>query len=196
MAVVIALLVAPSGVPAIESSRISHDSLLGYAGTYDTDQFFSDPRVSDPLSEVADADLDRLQRNLSVRGSIDLISGWLAVAGNAPHAGTEEEAVVCIHPDSGNAHAAIFSKGAISVLTMESDYVHLPLCVKDWITQVNSRHLDRLTQPDNTRLVNYANPLTDNSGTHRDAPANNINRCGVGSLTSFEMDACSVTSAM
>lgn len=154
IAAVIALSATIPAIPANEPPPANDDRLLRYAGSYETDQFLADPRVADPLRRVAGGDLAHLQHNLDVRGSIDLVSGWLTIAGNAPHAGTAEEAVVCIHPDGGSAHAAILSDGVITVMTTVDDYVSLPLCVKDWITLVNSRHVDRLTRPMNTRIVN------------------------------------------
>lgn len=137
-----------AGVPADSG----HARLIDYAGSYETDQLLADTRVAPLLQRIAGDQLEHLQENLNVIGSVDLVSGWLKAAGNAPHGGTEEEAVVCVNPDRAEAHAAIFSKGEIIVLTELTGYMNLPLCIKDWITQLNSLHNDRMVQPANVSL--------------------------------------------
>ena len=54
----------------------------------------------------------------------------------------------------GAVNAAILSAGAIAVFTRIGDYASLPLCIKDWVTQVNSGHRDRFTRPPNVRRGN------------------------------------------
>jgi hypothetical protein len=49
--------------------------------------------------------------------------------------------------------AAIFSIGSITVYSEHPDYNSQGLCIKDWITQVNSGHRDRLAVPANVRIV-------------------------------------------
>ncbi len=49
--------------------------------------------------------------------------------------------------------AAIFSRGKITVFAAAEKYEYLTLCVKDWITQANSGHRDRTTQPKNVSVV-------------------------------------------
>jgi hypothetical protein len=142
----------PFTIRADVSRETQHARLIAYAGSYEGNQLLADPGVAPLLRRVAGDHLEHLLRNLNVVGSVDLVSGWLKLAGNAPHSGTEEEAAVCINPDGQVVHAAIFSKGQIMVLTELSDYVNLPLCIKDWITQVTSLHSDRLAQPANVRL--------------------------------------------
>lgn len=126
--------------------------LNAYAGTYSTSEFLNDPAVAGELRIIAGGELEHVELNLNVTGPIDLISGWLTVSGNAPHQGTEEEAVVCMHPELKQVHAALFSDARFTVLTRADSYVQLPLCIKDWITLVESRHRNRLVQPANVRL--------------------------------------------
>ena len=73
--------------------------------------------------------------------------------GNAPHQGTEEEAVVCINTYNLVASAAIYSKGIVTVFSHSQNYDNIPRCIKDWITLVNSQHRDRLNQPKNVRFA-------------------------------------------
>ena len=79
--------------------------------------------------------------------------GVLSLSGNAPHGGTEEEAVVCVVPHGPVVQAAILSKGTVTAYSAGGTYDSLLICVKDWITQVNSQHVDRMQQPKNVRLV-------------------------------------------
>lgn len=110
--------------------------------------------MRDALAHVAGPHLDHVLRNIGVTGPVDLISGWLTIDGNAPRSGTEEEAIVCIWPGEPVAvQAAIFSHGEIKVLSTSDSYMNLPLAIKDWITQVNSLHRNRMTQPANVELV-------------------------------------------
>ena len=49
--------------------------------------------------------------------------------------------------------AAIFSNGAVTAYSRGGGYDNLPICIKDWITQVNSGHKDRFEQPQNVRMA-------------------------------------------
>jgi len=49
----------------------------------------------------------------------------------------------------GTTQAAILSKGRVTVFAKDRIYDKLMLCIKDWITQVSSRHRDRFAQPKN-----------------------------------------------
>lgn len=124
-----------------------------YANSDDTDALLREPAVRAQLQKLLGPQLGTLQQNLDVRGSVDVIGGVLSISGNAPHAGTEEEAVVCVAPIGPVVQAAIFSKGKTTVFASEANYEYLFRCIKDWITQVNSLHIDRFQQPANVRLV-------------------------------------------
>lgn len=150
VATLLALL--PLVIRADITAGTRHARLLDYVGSYESNQLLADPRVAPLLQRVAGDQLEHLRENINVLGPVDLVSGWLKLAGNAPHAGTEEEAVICINPDRVEVQAAIFSKGKIMVLSEQTDYMNLPLCIKDWITQVNSLHHDRMVRPSNVSL--------------------------------------------
>ena len=117
-------------------------------GRDDSDGLLKEPAVSAELKRVVGNQLPKLMQNTNVRGSIAYDGGSLVVSGNAPHKGGEEEGVICVNPYSpGLVEAAIFSRGKITVFATAEKYEYLSLCVKDWITQVNSGHRDRTTQP-------------------------------------------------
>ena len=123
-----------------------------WAGSDDTDALLADPAVKAQLTRLLGKELAHLKQNLDVRGSVDLISGVLALSGNATHGGGEEEAVVCIAPMGPVVQAAILSKGVITAYAADGKYDSLLLCIKDWITQANSKHDDRFQQPKNVRM--------------------------------------------
>jgi hypothetical protein len=126
-----------------------------YIGNPDTDALLKEPAVRGPLEAMLGKQLPRLLQNLNVRGDVELSGGALALSGNAPHKGGEEEAIVCI-ADQGPVpyvEAAIFSKGKVTIFSKSPQYDGVTICVKDWVTQVNSGHRDRMTQPKNVQIV-------------------------------------------
>ena len=123
-------------------------------GREDSDGLLKEPAVQAELKRLVGNQLPKLMQNVNVRGAIAYDGGSLVIAGNAPHKGGEEEGVICVNPYSpGLVEAGLFSKGRITVFGSAQRYEYLTLCVKDWITQVNSGHRDRTTQPKN---VSYA----------------------------------------
>lgn len=123
-------------------------------GRHDSDALMKEPAVRAELQRVVGSQLPKLMHNLNVRSPIDHYGGSLMVSGNAPHKGGEEGGVVCVNPYAPSlVEAAIYSKGRITVFATADKYEYLTLCVKDWITQANSGHRDRFTQPNNVQVV-------------------------------------------
>lgn len=122
-------------------------------GRDDSDGLLKEPAVSAELQRVVGGQLAKLKQNINVRGAVAFDGGTLVISGNAPHKGGEEEGVICVSPYSPSlVEAAIFSRGKITVFAAAEKYEYLTLCVKDWITQVNSGHRDRTTQPKNVAV--------------------------------------------
>lgn len=147
-----ALLLVPIAASAQAPTR---PLLKKYIGNPDTDALLKEPAVRAQLEAMLGKQLPTLIRNLNVKGDVELVGGALTLNGNAPHKGGEEEAVVCI-ADAGPVpyvEAAIYSKGKVTVFSKSPQYDGLMICVKDWITQVNSGHRDRFTQPKNVQLA-------------------------------------------
>jgi len=145
------LLLLPMGAAAQAPTR---PLLKKYIGNPDTDALLREPAVRAQLEAMLGKHLPTLIRNLNVKGEVELSNGALMLNGNAPHKGGEEEAIVCI-ADAGPVpyvEAAIFSKGKVAIFTKSPQYDGVMLCVKDWITQVNSGHRDRMAQPKNVQL--------------------------------------------
>jgi hypothetical protein len=148
------MLAVPLIAPAQDAAR---PLLKKYIGNRDTDALLKEPSVRAPLEAMLGKQMPQLLRNLNVRGEVELVGGALALSGNAPDKGGEEEAVVCI-ADQGPTplvEAAIFSKGKVTVYAKGPQYEFAMTCIKDWITQVNSGHRDRMTQPRNVQLKTH-----------------------------------------
>lgn len=145
----------PGPVPAEETSGTTETALVGrYVGGWDVEGLLSEPAIAAELEALTGNALAELERNLDVNAGVEYYGSALAVSGNAPHRGGEEEAIVCIQPTAPpKVHAGIHSRGRITVYTREARYEFLPTCVKDWITQVNSGHADRMRAPANVHLV-------------------------------------------
>lgn len=146
LAVVLGLVSLCVGLPLHAAAQRGATASLGttllrtYAGSYDTDGLLRHPRVRPQLAALLGSERAHLERNLEVRGSVDVVGGELSIDGNAAHGGTEEEAVVCISGDGPTVTAAILSGGVITVYAGVNGYDEITRCIKDWITQANSRH--------------------------------------------------------
>ena len=123
--------------------------LRKYAGSPDYPALLNEPAVKAKLQAVVGKAMPTLRRNINVTAEVEWISGSLAVRGNAPHGGGEEEGVICVAEYDGSVQAAILSKGRITVYAKDNKYDNLTICIKDWITQANSGHRDRFAQPKN-----------------------------------------------
>ncbi len=138
---------------AAARARAMRAMIVKWAGNYDTDAFLRLPAVHTELQNLLGTELDHLMHNLNVRGAVDLSGQTLSVNGNAPHQGTEEEAIVCVTAGSMTVEAAILSKDTVTVYTRAEKYEYASICIKDWITLANSRHADRFEQPANVKVV-------------------------------------------
>ena len=149
------ILVILALVAGTAQSQDKTSALRRYVGSPDYTALLNEPTVKANLAAAAGTQLPALMRNLAVSGDVDRIGGALMVAGNAPHKGGEEEAVICVAEYDGKVEAALFSKSRVTVFAKDKNYEFLMRCVKDWITQVSSGHRDRIKQPAN---VQFANP--------------------------------------
>jgi len=123
------------------------------AGWEDSDGLLREPAVRAELQRVVGTQLPKLMQNLNAHGPL-AFDGSFRISGNAPHKGAEEEGVVCVNPYAPSlVEAGIFSRGKITVFATAEKYEYLSVCVKDWITQVNSGHRDRMTQPKNVSFL-------------------------------------------
>ncbi len=127
--------------------------LVVYAGSYDADRLLHDPAVAAALTALLGSELPHLRRNLDVRGAVDLRSCELVIAGNAPHAGGEENAILSINLYRGTLAAAILSGGQITIYRESGDYASLPIGIKDWVAVAAAGFEYRLKPPPNAVLA-------------------------------------------
>jgi len=133
-------------------AQSSTPPLRKYVGSPDYPALLKEPAVKAKLQAVVGKQLPALMRNLDVTGDMGLVSGAITISGNASHKGGEEEGVICVSEYDSTLQAAILSKGRITVFAKDNSYDNLMICIKDWITQVNSGHRDRFTQPKNVQF--------------------------------------------
>lgn len=126
--------------------------LRKYVGSPDYPALLKEPAVKAKLQGLVGKHLPALMHNIDVTGDMGLVSGAITISGNAPHKGGEEEGVICVAEYDGIVQAALLSKGRISVFAKDNNYDNLMICIKDWITQVNSGHRDRFAQPKNVQF--------------------------------------------
>ena len=156
-AAVIGLAALFASATAVQSDEATQHAMIAkWAGNYDTDAFLRLPAVRTELQKLLGPELEHLMHNLNVRGAVDLSGQTLSINGNAPHQGTEEEAIVCVAAGNMAVEAAILSKETVTVYTRAEKYEYASICIKDWITLANSRHADRFEQPANVRVVTPA----------------------------------------
>jgi hypothetical protein len=153
LALLLALLVSGLALAQSPDPNAGKQLLRELAGSDDWDALLRHPKVRPQLQQLLGAALPHLRANLSVSGAVDVVGGDLTVNGNAPHQGTEEEAVVCVSTYNLEVSAAIYSKGVVTAYSRKKTYDELSRCIKDWVTLVNSKHLDRVQQPKNVRMA-------------------------------------------
>jgi hypothetical protein len=153
LALLLAHLVCGSVLAQSVDPNAGKQLLRELAGSDDWDALLRHPKIRPQLQQLLGAALPHLRNNLAVSGSVDVVGGDLTVNGNAPHQGTEEEAVVCVSTYNLEVIAAIYSKGIVTTYSRKKTYDELSRCIKDWVTLVNSKHRDRVQQPKNVRIA-------------------------------------------
>jgi len=145
---------APDGSIAGDADAKSRAMIDRYVGTWAIAEFLEEPAIRGELRALLGDRLSELENSLSVSGGIEYFGGALAIRGNAPHSGGEQEGIVCVQVWGTNVevHAALFSKGDVTVYTRQPRYAYLSTCVKDWIALVSTGHAYRLSRPPNVHL--------------------------------------------
>lgn len=93
-----------------------HGQLEVHVGQYAwDDRFFSEPLVAGALARLPLELRTHLRRNLSVAGPIQLTDCHLVLSGNAPHMGTEQDAMLDLDLATGTILAAIHDNVRVDV---------------------------------------------------------------------------------
>lgn len=124
-----------------------------YVAGWDIDALLKEPTVAAGLSKIPAPVRTKLRANLNVTSGIEYVGGHLRVEGNAPHAGGEEAAVLCVDPYGNKVQVGIYSKGTIQVYTTETRYDYLTTCVRDWIAVAHTKFAIRQTKPASVQLI-------------------------------------------
>jgi len=127
-----------------------------YVGSWEIESLLKEPGVQAALKKLPAAARTRLINNLSTNGGVEYVGGALMVSGNAPHAGGEEMAVLCVSPFGAplRVHAAIYSRGAISIYSPETRYDYTTTCIRDWVAVVSAPNLSyRMNKPANVSFT-------------------------------------------
>ena len=142
----------PAETPVAEEQ--ARALLQRYVGTWHLDALLAEPPVHRELEALGGPTREKLLRNLSVSGAIDVYGGALSLMGNAPHRGGEEDAVLCVEVLGGawQLHAAILSAGRVSVYSRQPRYDFLPICIRDWVALVSTGHRYRFDPPDQLEM--------------------------------------------
>lgn len=143
-------------------------SLQSYAGKYLSHaDLLRAPALDEILARLPGDQRQRLQRNLDVSGPIQLADCHLAVAGNAPHMGTEQDAMLDVDMTSGTVTAAIHAGGRIDVYVLGDSaaaprWEALPRGLREWAVRADMGFPQPpprgLAQPGSVRL--HAIPAT------------------------------------
>jgi hypothetical protein len=128
-----------------------------FAGDYKSYEVLEDKILKPILKKILGKEYQHFINNLDVIGSVDLISGGIALEGNASHKGGEEMAKLDVNLYNGVVTAAIFSKGKIDIYTDRKgykkqdpdNYMSLPISIKDWIALIVTELKYRFDKPGN-----------------------------------------------
>lgn len=137
--------------------------LQSYAGKYRADQdLLAAPAVAARLARLPQDVRQRLQRNLDVSGPARLDACHLVLSGNAPHMGTEQDALLDVDLASGTVTAAIHAGGRIDVYVLADPvpatprWDALPLALRAWAARADmgfpQQQPRNLAQPASVRL--------------------------------------------
>ena len=161
--VLLALAALPCSASAACSGKLA--ALQSYAGKYLANAKLLDaPALAAILARLPEDERLHLKRNLDVSGAIKLADCDLAVSGNAPHMGTEQDAMLDVDIASGTVTAAIHGGGRIDIYVIgdpaasmpDASWSALPRAVREWAVKADmgfpSQPPRSLAQPRSVRL--------------------------------------------
>ncbi|TAN05224.1 MAG: hypothetical protein EPN38_11370 [Rhodanobacteraceae bacterium] len=132
----------PAAASAACAGKLS--MLQPYAGQYLADHGLLDaPALAATLARLPGNERLHLKRNLDVSGPIALAGCHLVLAGNAPHMGTEQDAMLDVDLASGTVIAAIHAGGRIDIYVLADanasrpDWNALPRALREWAVRAD-----------------------------------------------------------
>ncbi len=156
-AAALALMLAQAGCSPRTDDTAADDArdplITRYVGTWEIDAFLAEPAIVAELETLLGPRYDEVMLALDVHGDIEYHGSALSVRGNAPHAGGEHEAIVCVQPlGTVQVHVGHYVEGTITIYTRQPRYDFLPTCMRDWVGLENAGLGHRLRQPGNVRV--------------------------------------------
>lgn len=137
-------------------------SLQSYAGKYRGDADVLDAHaLATILARLPGNAALHLNRNLDVTGPVELADCHLVLAGNAPHMGTEQDAMLDVGLDTGTVIAAIHGGGRIDIYLLADHattprWETLPRKLREWAVRADMGFPQQpprdLVQPGSVRL--------------------------------------------
>lgn len=164
------LALALAGIPCAASAACTGKlaALQSYTGKYRSDADLLDAQpLAAVLARLPGAERLQLRRNLDVSGPVALANCHLVLVGNAPHMGTEQDAMLDVDLASGTVLAAIHAGGRIDIYVLADPptttpaWDALPSAMRAWAVRADMgfprQPPRRLAQPGSVHL--HAPPL-------------------------------------
>jgi hypothetical protein len=157
----LAMAVLPFPAAAACSGKLA--DLQSYAGKSGViDDLLSAPAIATRLARLSAQTRQHLERNLDVSGPMQLTGCHLVASGNAPHMGTEQDAVLDVDLRSGTVVAAIHARGRIDIYVLADPGAHSPRwdalsrSLREWAVRADMgfppQPPARLARPSSVRL--------------------------------------------
>ncbi|HET7563297.1 MAG TPA: hypothetical protein VFJ87_13045 [Rhodanobacteraceae bacterium] len=118
-------------------------NLQSYAGKYSANaDLLATPELATLLQRLPGDEATHLRRNLDVSGPVKLLNCHLVVSGNAPHMGTEQDAMLDVDLTSGTVMAAIHGGGRIDIYVLADHsttprWDALPRGLREWAVRAD-----------------------------------------------------------
>lgn len=158
----LALAIAPRAAFAACTGKLAE--LVAHAGQYrGKHDVLQAPAMVERLARLPEELHLHLQRNLDVSGPAQLEACHLVLSGNAPHMGTEQDAMLDVDLASGSVLAAIHGEGRIDIYVIADataaapTWSSLPQGMREWAVKADMGFplqppSDFSTQPDSVQF--------------------------------------------
>jgi len=146
-ALLICCLAAPAGGEEADWKKGKLAHLAPYIGTYRYDAILADPAVAAALDAFTGTDAARIRINLQVAAPIGFAGADLVMAGNAPHRGGLDEAIVLVRIFDGSVRAALLHEGRMTLYAPDTDFAYLPEPLRTFVRTRLDRSVDAQVPP-------------------------------------------------
>lgn len=136
--------------PAAAASKASNGDeetarrfLQRYAASYDYAELLAEPEVKEALRKLLGAEqLAEVEQTMGeLRVPIDVVAGNLVFTGFRRYVPQRTEAAICVSFQPVRVHVGLFLDEVMTVHSHESEYRHVPRCLRQWV-QLNAPQAD------------------------------------------------------